>query len=158
MHFARSILNNLIIMTTKRVGLYIDAASTTGCVCPGDTLTYECTVTGGIATFWTGTAFDCPAGGNDIILRHSLFTLVNGVSGSCNNGVTVARSLAAEDNNYTSQLNVIITPETAGKTIECFGDGSSVTLFFSSVIPTITGLSPSSCTGSRLANHCKDLA
>ena len=129
-------------MSIKRVGLYhIDAASTIGCVCPGDTLTYECTVTGGILTIWTGTAFECPSINNEILLLHDTY---GSVSGSCNNGDIVARSLSAEGNNYTSQLNVTITPETAGKTIECFGSGFSVTLnnIFSSVIPTITGLSP----------------
>ena len=61
-------------MTIKRVGLYIDAASTIGCVRPGDTLTYECTVTGPYgATVWTGTAFECSHNReNEIILLHGL--------------------------------------------------------------------------------------
>ena len=38
--------------------LFIDAALTSGCACPGDTLTYECTIMSvlGGATVWTGTA------------------------------------------------------------------------------------------------------
>ena len=134
MHFACSILN------IKKVGLYIDAVSTIGCVCLGNTLTYKCTVTGGGATIWRGTAFECSYG---TILRHTHFTSLYGASRSCNKGDIVAKSLSVEGNNYTSQLNVTITPQTAGKAIECFRDnGFNLTLFFSSVIPTITGLSP----------------
>ena len=116
-----------------------------GCVCPGDTLTYECTDTGRYyrETIWRGTAFECPAGGSLIILRHSHFTSVNGTSGSCNNGDIVARSLSVEGNNYTSQLNVTVTPDIAGMTIWCLsGNGFIRKLIFSSVIPAITGLSP----------------
>ena len=52
----------------------------------------------------------------------------------------MARSLSVEDNNYTSQLNVTVTPDIAGKTIKCLHDnGSIATLVFSLVIPT-TGL------------------
>ena len=52
----------------------------------------------------------------------------------------MARSLSVEGNNYTSQLNVTITPETAGKTVECRSDnGTQDTLSFSRVIPTVTG-------------------
>ena len=129
-------------MTVKRVGLYyIDAASTIGCVCPGDTLTYECTVRGLGATVWRGTAFECSSTTNELILLHRRFTSVYGASSSCNNGDTVARGVSAKGNNYTSQLNVTITPDTAGKTVECLRDnGTSSTLLFSRVIPTVTGL------------------
>ena len=113
----------------------------TGCVCPGDTLTYECTATGqdGL-TIWTGTAFECSFS-NELVLLHSRFT---SASGLCNNGDIVARGVSVEDNNYTSQLNVTVTSETAGKTIECFGviGFNATSLIFSSVIPAITGLSP----------------
>ena len=120
----------------------------TGCVCPGDTLTYECTVTGLGSTIWTGTAFECPLTSNEIILLHSRFTSVYGASRSCNNGDIVARSLSVEGNNYTSQLNVTITPFIAGKTVECLSDnGTATTLLFSRVIPTVSGLSP--CTESQ---------
>ena len=119
-------------MTIK---LYIDAESTIGCVCPGDTLTYECTVTGGVATIWTGTAFECSFF-NEIVLRHSRFPSVSVVSVFCNNGATVARSLSVEGNNYTSQLNVTVTLEKVGKTVECLrNNGTHDTLLISRVIP-----------------------
>ena len=62
---------------------------------------------------------------------------------TCNNGAIVARILSIDGNNYTSQLNVTVTSETIGKTIECLhDDGLFVYTRFSSTI-TITGLSPS---------------
>ena len=91
-------------------------------------------------TVWSGSAFkslQC----NEIVLLQSRF-LNGGTNGSCNNGVIVRRSLSVDGNNYTSQLNVIVTPDTAGETVVCIGDnGISSTLFSSFVIPT-TGLSP----------------
>ena len=58
---------------------------------------------------------------------------------TCNNGTIVARMLSVEGNNYTSQLNVTVTPDTAGKTIECVHDDGLIgRLFFSLALP-ITG-------------------
>jgi hypothetical protein len=107
-----------------------------GCICPGDTLIYECTVVGGSSTVWTGNAFICPPQ-NEIVLVHSRFESANGISHSCNNGAIMGRSLAVEGDNYTSQLNLTITLETAGKTITCIGDnGTATMLIFSLVIPS----------------------
>ena len=62
------------------------------CVCPGDTLTYECTVVsdrGGI-TVWMGDFFHCPNGKREIELLHNDFTSGQGVRAystqTCNNG------------------------------------------------------------------------
>jgi hypothetical protein len=96
---------------------------------------------GGISTIWTGNALDCLQLPNEIVLLHLRF-LYSVIGGSCNNGAIVARSLSVEDKNFTSQLNVTVTPDTAGKTIDCFrDDGIHEILLFSSIIPTITGLS-----------------
>ena len=115
------------------------------CVCPGDDLTYECTVVGAGSTVWTGSAFSCSTSNNEITLLHSRFSSTQGDYGSCNNGDIVARSLSVEGNNYTSQLNVTVTYDTAGKTIMClYSDGYNDTLQLSLVIPP-TGLS-SRCT------------
>ena len=52
----------------------------------------------------------------------------------------MASGLSVDGNNYTSQLNVTVTPDTAGKTIEClYDDVSIITLQLSSEIPNITG-------------------
>ena len=100
-----------------------------GCVCPGDILTYECTVMGGYSTVWI-----CPE--CEIILLHTRFKSANGTTISCNNGAIVGQSLGVQGNNYTSQLNVTITAETAGKTIMCIRDnGITTMLIFSLLIP-----------------------
>ena len=93
------------------------------CVCPGDKLIYRCTVQGDAtgATVWKGTAFSGRPQ-DEILLHHRHFTSTGGSTGTCNNGDTVGRSLGVQGNNYTSQLNVTITPDTAGKTIMCAYD------------------------------------
>ena len=110
------------------------------CVCPGDKLTYRCTVQGSDttgATVWSGTAFSgCLQ--NEILLQHSDFTPTGGPTGRCNNGGIVGQSLGAQGNNFTSQLNVTITPETAGKTIMCSYDAldsQNIMIKFSTIIP-----------------------
>jgi hypothetical protein len=62
---------------------------------------------------WTGSAFNCPSTNNYILL--SLYDI--GTGRTCNNGAIVGRILSIEGNSYTSQLNVTITPDTAGKTM-----------------------------------------
>jgi hypothetical protein len=70
------------------------------------------------ATVWTGTALNyCPGG--EIYLSHWDFTDQYGMISSCNNGAIVAESLSVQDNLYTSQLNVTVTHNVAGKTIVC---------------------------------------
>lgn len=43
----------------------------TDCVCPGDVVTYECTVCGGLVTVWGGSAFQCAK--QEIILSNRRF-------------------------------------------------------------------------------------
>ena len=63
----------------------------------------------------------------------------------------MGQSLSVGGNNYTSQLNVTVTPNIAGKTIRCAGDnGITSNEIFSCVIPSI-GMS--SCIAS-LSNLC----
>ena len=127
-------------MTIKE-NRFVDAALINECVDPGDILIYECTVTGELFTVWIGSAFDCPNSNNEIVLRPTHF-LHNGTSVSCNNGTIVARSLSVEGNNYTSQLNVTVTPGIAGKTIKCESDdGRHAKSLSSWTIPTVTGSS-----------------
>ena len=120
--------------------LFIDAALTSGCACPGDTLTYECTIMSvlGGATVWTGTALVLNCLYGEIVLLHRFISpkgtfrvLV------CNNGAIVARSLSIKGNYFTSQLNVIVTPDIAGEIVKCLYDnGYNDTLQFSTVILT----------------------
>jgi hypothetical protein len=108
------------------------------CVCPGDNLIYNCTVQGSPtgATIWNGTAFSgCQQ--NEIVLHHHQYSRTGGSTGICNNGAIVGQSLRVQGN-YTSQLNVTITPETAGKTIICAYDaltGQGNTIIKFSTIP-----------------------
>ena len=95
---------------------------TNGCACPGDTLTYKCSVMGepGGATVWFGNAFNCES--NESVLFHRRFTELGGTLDVCNNGAIVAQSLSVNGNMYTSQLNVTLTSGIAGKTIMCTHD------------------------------------
>ena len=112
------------------------------------TLTYECTVRGdlGGATVWTGIALHCP--NDEIFLDHWYFTDQYGIFKGCNNGATVAQSLSAQDNLYTSQLNVTVTHDVAEKTIMCiYNDGTDSNAGqFSTQIPGIIRAAIHVCT------------
>ena len=111
------------------------ATPANGCVCPGDTLTYECTTDKGEATVWLGGAFDCPNGNMQIILHYHQFS-DGGAFGSCNDGSIVARGVSVEGNNYTSQLNVTVTPDIAGEEITCYYiEGTNIFPILSVLIP-----------------------
>ena len=73
------------------------------CAYPGSVLTYTCTAVCRGSTLWDGTAFDCDE--NGILLRHDQFTS-GGIGQDCNNGAIVGQSLRAENDCYTSELNV----------------------------------------------------
>ena len=73
-------------------------------------------------TEWTGTAFNCPPDGNEILLRHSQFSEPGGTVKECNNGDITARSMpVVEDNCYTSELSVRASSALNGRTICCDG-------------------------------------
>ncbi len=92
------------------------------CDCLDQTLIYECTVTGDPegATVWTGTVLNCPS--DELVLLHRRFTEPDGAIRNCNSGATVAQSLYIQGSLYTSQLNITVTHNVAGKTIMCFYD------------------------------------
>ena len=94
--------------------------------------------TRGGTTVWNGTAFDCIE--KEISLLHVRFQKPNRDFGACNNGAIRGESIGVDGNNYTSQLNVTVTPNVAGKIISCAYDNTSSTVTqFSSVIPRIAG-------------------
>ena len=88
------------------------------CICPGYTLTLECTVVGTPlgTTVWRGNFFDCS---NGIILLHDSdrFTLEKK---DCNDGSIVAQGLIIDGDNYTSQLNITMNSDINGESIECY--------------------------------------
>jgi hypothetical protein len=94
----------------------IKISSDGGCVCPGSILTYRCTAVGVGSTQWTGTALNCT---NALIFRHSRFSSET-ISGQCNNGAVVGRSLdVTTDNCYVSELTVNISISLDNKTVQC---------------------------------------
>ena len=98
-----------------------------GCICPGDNLIISCTAfaTADEVTVWKGTVFDCEDRNNKITLIHNRFMSPGGTSKDCNNGAIVAQSIGVEDNLYSSQLNVTVTDDMAGKTIMCLTANAS---------------------------------
>ena len=109
------------------------------CTCPGRELRLECTVEGGGITEWSGTAFDCLQGNNEIVLRHSQFSESGEATGECNNGIIIGRSLNRRLKIdglkflYTSQLTIQLPLEKdmndtlEGKTVECIYDDGTIT-------------------------------
>lgn len=121
------------------------SASADGCVCPGDVVTYECTVFGGVAgvTIWRGNGFNCPRSNNEMILPHSywyyMYTWSRDVHWSCDNGHILGTIVRVENNSisfsYTSQLNITLTSDLINTSIECVHDnGMSETVVGSTVI------------------------
>ena len=115
MAFSISFFLCTVIMASKSRLVVVN-----GCACPGSMLTYECSVEGGSATVWQGSAFECSNSGDEIVLLHSRFT--SGDHKTCNSGAIVGRSLRVEDNYYTSQLIVTVSPELIGRNISCAYD------------------------------------
>ena len=107
------------------------------CNCPGDSLTYECTVFGerGGTTVWQGSAFKCTS--HEISLFHDDYASTQGTYGKC--GDIVGWSLREVNVNitddlnstgpayyyYISELTVPVSSDIAGKIIECLYDEST---------------------------------
>ena len=89
-------------------------------VCPENIVVFDCSVSGGVATVWRGSIFNCR--GNQIVLRHHNF--VHEASGTCNDGDIVAYNSEVTNNSYmySSRLNVTVTPEMHNGTVECIQD------------------------------------
>ena len=108
------------------------------CVCPGDVLTFTCTIIGGGNTLWRGSAFNCPSTTNEIILRHSQFNSVGGTSGSCNNEAIVGRSVRDESSNcFTSQLSVTVSESLNSRVVECDHNSNTGTRDIGSAILSV---------------------
>ena len=96
---------------------------------------------GGGLTIWSGSAFDCSAKSNHIILSHSQFQ--EGVHGECNNGDLAAKSIGVMNGEcFSSQLNITVNTRMKNKTIECIHDtaGSTENLIGSEVLAFTTGI------------------
>ena len=109
------------------------------CTCQGYNLTYECTVFGGAATVWKGTAFDCSSKNNEVVIFHS--NNVNSISQraeTCNNGAITGRLIRAGSDSYTSQITVQFSNEINGTTVVCARDNGTVSPDIGSALLNIT--------------------
>lgn len=88
---------------------------------------FECNVVGAGTTVFEGSAFDCENSHNEIKLLHLRFNSTDGARGTCNNGIIVGRSTGVEDSLYTSQLDVRISSNLIGRTVECIHDNGTTT-------------------------------
>ena len=95
--------------------------------CPEDILVFVCSVSGGGATVWEGSIFNCRYNTNEIILRHS--ALDNGVTEArtCNDGNIVVYDIDVTNNTYSSQLNVTVSLEMHNGTVKCIHDTLNAT-------------------------------
>ena len=115
---------NYSTVTTGATGLVSQSNS---CNYPGDILTYECAVEGGIATIWKGSVFDLCERNDDRSLLHSRFherygTEINII---CGNVTSIVLQAVVSDNNtmvYTSHASVTANCKLGGLTIECYVD------------------------------------
>ena len=100
-----------------------------GCLCSGETITYQCSVPAGIATVWRGSAFNCPSISNAVVLHHSQYTSDNS-SGECSGHDIRGQGISAANSTYVSILNVTVNSNYSyyqNKMIECvYSDGSQL--------------------------------
>ena len=106
------------------------------CTCEGYDQVYECRIAGNGAAVWRGSAFNCPATGNEIFFLHSS----SGIEKTCNDGAIIGRLVRTENNIYISQLTVSVSAEMIGKNISCFHDsGATPNLIGSSLLALTRG-------------------
>ena len=110
---------NFIIGLAARNGPELYVYNPSDCTCPGQSITYECSVIDGLFTVWNGSI---TAGNCTITLIHSHFEAgtAHGFCNTSSNSRVTARGVGVENNNcYISQLTVLATPDLDGRTIEC---------------------------------------
>ena len=126
-------------VTTETTGLILLSNS---CNYPGDILTYECTVEGGVATVWKGSVFDLCDKSDDRSLIHSRYHERNGIEikYKCGNVTTIVLQAIVSDNNtmvYTSHASVTANCKLDGLKIECYVDNGTKEIMIGST--TING-------------------
>ena len=76
------------------------------CICPGQEAIFRCTIDGGVATTWRGSALENCSDGS-ITLRHSQFGNGNTINKTCGTtGQVTGQAISAENGSYTSQLTI----------------------------------------------------
>jgi hypothetical protein len=115
--------------------------ATADCVCPGRNFTYECSVVGGLFTVWSGTVVSA---GCEVTLFHSEFAGVPGAARAiCNSGSVVGYNIGVDNNCYTSNLDILVSPGLNRRTVECIiDDGVTNTLINTSTLVITTSKIP----------------
>ena len=113
------------LISSNKLTIHCDYQRNIILLCPEDVVVFVCSTSGGVATVWRGSIFNCPNRGNQILLRHRNFE--NGVSGTCNDGEIIAYSSEVTNSSYSSRLNMTVTPEMHNGTVECIQGGFTET-------------------------------
>jgi hypothetical protein len=85
------------------------------CVCPGEEVTYTCSILGGGATLWSGTTLDC--GPRDIPLHHSN-SFLPGTFPYCDGNIT-SEIVGRVGDCYISRLKVAAINKFNNTLIDC---------------------------------------
>ena len=88
----------------------------TNCSCFGESVVFSCTTFGPGLTVWSGSAIMDLCMGETITLTHN--TSFTQSSGSCSDQVT-ARGITVNGRAHTSQLNLTLSGDLVGMTVEC---------------------------------------
>ena len=100
-------------------------------------MVYQCTVTGGVFTVWSGSAFQCAS--REITLRNSDFGSIPLPAMICNDGKIIGHGILQHNNCFTSQLNVTLSEELVGRTVTCgIDDGRQLTTINNTVLTIST--------------------
>ena len=76
---------------------------------------------------WTGDFFiHCPNNKREMILQHEVGEASEFTDQTCNNGGIVGRIVRVENGVFTSQLNVTLTSDIVGRSIECAYDNGTI--------------------------------
>ena len=131
----------MVVLLTECIPQFRELA-TNDCDCQKNSVKFECSVLGGLATVFQGNALNCGATNDEITLLHSRFNTTSGTDGSCNDGAIVARSVNVESNCYTSTLNVtFISPTLIGRMIKCIKDDGTTSILIGTIsVPSEAGV------------------
>ena len=115
---------HVIIIIIAEGNLFRQLSGGRICICLDSSwsVTYECTATDGFGTLWTGSAISklCKNSPSGIFLVHSRFESDNPTI-ICDNGTIVGKGVRADNDTFTSQLTVTVSPTSSilGDTIVC---------------------------------------
>ena len=80
--------------------------------------------------------------GCEITLFHSEFGIPGAARGVCNSGAVVGYNIGVENNCYTSNLDILVSPGLDGRTVECImDDGVTNTLIDTATLSITTSKS-----------------